>query len=445
MGNTTRKYQTITLRNFERIPQIQSFLSESERHAIKVVGNVLPFKCNNYVIEELIDWTNIPDDPLFQLTFPQRDMLSDAHFSEMEAALRQNLPKSELKAIADNIRYRLNPHPSGQQKNVPSLDEVELKSIQHKYREILLYFPSKSQTCHAYCTFCFRWPQFVDLDNLKFGGNESDVLARYLKQHPEITDVLITGGDPMVMSASNFEACIDPIINHHVPSLQTIRIGTKSLSYWPYKFLTDKDADDMLRVFEKVVKQGYTLAFMAHFNHPQELKTVAVRKAISRILSTGAQIRVQAPIMKHINDDAGLWSEMWKEQVKLGCTPYYSFVARDTGAQDYFAVTLEDAWNIYRKAYRSVSGIARTVKGPIMSADPGKVQILGISEVMGQKVFTLQFVQARNPEWVGQPFFAKYNPDAIWLDDLKPAFGREAFFFEEQQKSTYIKAIQTIE
>ena len=108
------------------------------------------------------------------------------------------------------------------------------------------------------------------------------------------------------------------------------------------------------------------------------------------------------------------------------------FLARDTGAQHYFAITLEKAWNLFREAFQQVSGIARTVRGPSMSASEGKVQILGVTEIMGEKVFSLQFLQGRNPDWVVRPFFAKYDPNAIWLDDLQPAFGQTAFFFEKE-------------
>ena len=121
------------------------------------------------------------------------------------------------------------------------------------------------------------------------------------------------------------------------------------------------------------------------------------------------------------------------EQVKLGMVPYYMFIARDTGAQHYFAVSLEKAWRTYRKAYQSVSGIARTVRGPSMSAAPGKVHVLGINEINGENVFTLQFLQGRNSAWVGKPFFAEYNPKAIWLNDLNPAFGESKFFYEKVQ------------
>ncbi|PHN07890.1 KamA family radical SAM protein [Flavilitoribacter nigricans] len=425
-----RKYRVFTLRNFAKVPQVQQYLTPEQLHDIEVVGNVLPFKVNNYVIDELIDWTNIPHDPIFQLTFPQREMLSAAHYREMEKALSQDLSKAELKLVANKIRYELNPHPDGQQHNVPMLDDTKLTGIQHKYRETVLFFPSNSQTCHAYCTFCFRWPQFVGIDELKFAMKETDLLVEYLRRHPEVTDVLFTGGDPMVMSAKKMRAYIEPLLEADLPNLRTIRIGTKSLAYWPYKFLTDKDADEMIALFEEITERGYHLAFMAHFNNPVELKTEAVRQAIKRIIATGAQIRTQSPVMKHINDRPADWKEMWLEQVKLGCIPYYMFVARDTGAQDYFAVELERIWDIYHKAYQQVSGIARTVRGPSMSTNPGKVQILGINEINNKKVFTLRFIQGRQPSWVNKPFFAKFDPDAIWLDDLEPAFAPE-FFYEQ--------------
>jgi L-lysine 2,3-aminomutase len=171
---------------------------------------------------------------------------------------------------------------------------------------------------------------------------------------------------------------------------------------------------------------------MAHFNHPRALETEAVQNAIANILSTGAQIRSQSPLMKHINDHPFLWSKMWRKQVDLGVIPYYMFIARDTGAQDYFAVTLDNAWKIFRKAYQQVSGVCRTVRGPSMSSEPGKIRIVGVSEINGEKVFVLNFIQGRNPDWTNRPFFAKYDPDAIWISDLKPAFGEEEFFFEEE-------------
>jgi hypothetical protein len=136
-------------------------------------------------------------------------------------------------------------------------------------------------------------------------------------------------------------------------------------------------------------------------------------------------------LLKHINDKAEIWAENWKEQVNLGIIPYYMFIARNTGAQDYFAVSLSRSWQIFRNAYNQVSGICRTVKGPSMSCNPGKVQVVGVSEINGEKVFVLNFLQGRDPAWVGKPFFARYDPDAIWVDDLVPAFDEEKFFWEQ--------------
>jgi len=431
-----KKYKVFTLKNFTKIPQIQENLTKTDIETINVVGNVLPFKANSYVVDELINWDNIPNDPIYQLVFPQKEMLSEAHYKEMEQALQKGYSKGELKLVANKIRYELNPHPAGQKKNVPKLGETSLTGMQHKYRETVLFFPSNSQTCHAYCTFCFRWPQFVGIDELKFAMKETDLLVQYIKEHPEVIDVLFTGGDPLVMTTKKLEAYIKPLIDANLPNLKTIRIGTKALGYWPYRFLTDKDADDLLHLFETVVNSGIHLAFMAHFNHPVEMETMAVKQAIKRIINTGATIRTQSPIMKHINDDASVWAKMWQQQVNLGCIPYYMFIARDTGAQDYFAVELEKAWEIYRNAYQSVSGIARTVRGPSMSAGPGKVQVLGITEIQGEKVFVLRFIQGRDPDWVAKPFFAKYTPSATWLNELEPAFGQKHFFYEED----YIQA-----
>ena len=433
--------KSFTLANFRDIPQIQN-LSEQTQFEMEVVGNVLPFKANNYVIEQLIDWNNIPNDPMYVLTFPQKGMLKPEHFEKMSNTLKNNSDKKEIANVANEIRLQLNPHPAGQMElNVPTLkDGTKLYGMQHKYHETCLFFPSQSQTCHAYCSFCFRWPQFVGMDEMKFAMKEGEQLVQYLTEHPEITDVLFTGGDPMIMKAKMFSKYIETLIDAKLPNLKTIRIGTKSLSYWPYKFLTDEDSEQMLDVFRNVTRNGIHLAFMAHFNHLTELSTNSVKRAIQEVRATGAQIRTQSPLLAHINDDPDMWAKMWEKQVQLGCIPYYMFVVRDTGAQHYFGISLAKAQEIFRNAYKQVSGLGRTVRGPSMSATPGKVQVDGVVTVNGEKVFSLRFLQGRNPEWVQKPFFAKYDENAIWLDDLKPAF-EDKFFFEEELEQKYTSKI----
>ncbi|WP_340114566.1 KamA family radical SAM protein [Maribellus mangrovi] len=423
-------YKPYSLRNFREIPQME-LLTEEQKFEIEVVGTVLPFKTDNYVVDELIEWENFETDPFFILNFPQRDMLDQRDFLKIASLLKKNASKSLIQGEVNKIRLKLNPNPAGQENNVPVFNGKRLNGIQHKYREIMLFFPTQGQTCHAYCTFCFRWPQFA-LNEFKFAMKEADQMVEYLKANPHITDVLFTGGDPAVMKTKFFESYFNALLEADIPNLKNIRIGTKSLAYWPYRYTTDPDADDLLRLFEKVKKHGINIALMAHLNHPGELKTPAVQAAVQRLIGAGVQIRSQSPIMRNINDRSDIWAENWKEQVRQGIIPYYMFVARDTGAQDYFSVSLNRAWQIYRNAYNQVSGICRTVKGPSMSCSPGKVQIVGVSEIKGEKVFVLNFLQGRDPSWVGKPFFAKFDPNAAWFDDLDPAFGESSFFYEQK-------------
>lgn len=425
------RYQPFVLASLDRIAQLER-LPDAHRLAMRSLAHVLPFRTNSYVVDELIDWDDVPNDPIFQLTFPQPGMLDERDLDEV-TSLVQAGASGPLQVVVDRIRRRLNPHPAGQlEHNVPRLDGQPLPGLQHKYRETVLFFPGRGQTCHAYCTYCFRWAQFVGMEDIKFSQRETQTFHEYLRRHTEVSDVLFTGGDPLVMRARHLEGYIEPLLAPGFEHIRQVRLGTKSLAFWPYKFVTDPDADDLLRLFERVVASGRHLALMAHFSHPRELETAIVRRAIERIRGTGAVIRTQAPLVRHVNDSADTWATLWRKQVRLGLIPYYMFVERDTGPKQYFEVPLADAHDIFRRAFRQVSGLARTARGPSMSATPGKVAVLGTQEIHGEKVFVLSFLRGRSRDWVGRPFFAKFDPTATWLDQLRPAFGERRFFFEEE-------------
>ena len=430
------KFQALTARNLDTITDYGNVTGD-DLFAMRVVSAVLPFRTNRYVIEHLIDWDRIPDDPVYQLVFPQKGMLADDDFRRVADLMVREAPKGEIERAVADIRAGLNPHPAGQREfNIPAEEDEVFEGLQHKYRETVLFFPSQGQTCHAYCTFCFRWAQFVGDKELKISSKDAEGLHRYLAAHPNVSDLLVTGGDPMIMKTRVMEGYLRPFIDDPaLEHVQNIRIGTKALTFWPHRFVHDEDADDMLRLLEAVVRAGRHVAIMAHFNHWQELRTNVVREAVRRIRDTGAVIRGQAPLLAHINNDPDVWARMWREQVGLGIIPYYMFVERDTGAKQYFEVPLVRCWEVFRNAVQQVSGLARTVRGPSMSATPGKVEVLGVQEVGGEKVFVLRFLQGRDPDWVGRPFFAKFDPQATWLDGLEPAFGAESFFFEDGLRS----------
>jgi KamA family protein len=373
LAQEPKSFKAYGAANLDQIPQVQH-LGEEQKFAIKVLAKVLPFRVNQYVLDELIDWTNIPNDPIFQLTFPQPGMLEACDFNRIADLLRSDADNFTLHAAVKDIRNRLNPHPGAQKTlNVPTINNIELEGIQHKYRETVLFFPGRGQTCHSYCTFCFRWAQFIGDKELKFSSNESEHLYQYLRIHKDVTDLLITGGDPMVMRASHLRQYLLPILERDFEHVQNIRIGTKSLSFWPYRFINDEDSEDLLDVLRELVRGGKHVAIMTHFNHWRELETPMAIEAIMRLRDTGVVLRSQSPLVKNINDDPNVWSKMWSNQTRIGIVPYYMFVERDTGARNYFEVPLYRTWQIYRDAIKQVSGLSRTVRGPSMSSTPGKV------------------------------------------------------------------------
>ena len=422
------RYRPLTLRALRKSRYWQ-LIPPDLQEGLEVVSLVLPFRVNEYVVRELIDWSRVPEDPIYQMTFLQPEMLDEGAYLRLATLLRQGADREELDSEVKRIQLDLNPHPAGQlTDNVPTLEGRRLTGLQHKYRETVLFFPAPGQVCHAYCTYCFRWAQFVGLPEMRFQARDVQDLLSYLRLHPEVTDVIFSGGDPMVMDTAVLRRYIEPLLDSSLEHLQTIRIGTKAPAYWPQRFVSDGDADDLLRLFEEITESGRHLALMAHYSHPTELEPEIARQAAARIRSAGAEIRMQAPLMRRVNDRSDTWAQLWRTGVRLGMIPYYMFVARDTGPRNYFEVPLARAYQIFRRlAYSQVSGIARTVRGPSMSAYPGKVRVLGVTSIAGQRCFVLDLLQARNPRWVRRPFFARYDPKATWLDDLEPAFESEGF------------------
>ncbi|ACY18634.1 KamA family radical SAM protein [Haliangium ochraceum] len=418
-SDQARKFRVITSKHLGQLDHL-SFLSTETRQQLKAVASVFPFRVNEYVVNHLIDWSKVPDDPMFQLTFPQPGMLTDDDMAHMLDLIRRDEPEETITRAAQRIQMRLNPHPAGQMAlNVPRVNGKVVRGVQHKYRETVLFFPSQGQTCHSYCTYCFRWAQFISNDELKFAAQEVEPLLAYLKEHPGISDVLFTGGDPMVMKTPVLRRYIEPLLAADLPHVSTIRIGTKAPVYWPYRFTDGNDADELLRLFEEIVARGKHLAVLVHFSHYREVEAPEVQTALARIRATGAVIRCQAPLIRHVNDTPEVWTRMWHSQVKQGAIPYYMFVERDTGPNEYFKVPLHRALDIFQAARKQLSGLSRTVRGPVMSCTPGKVLVNGTVDLGGRLAFVLKFLQARDPAHIDEIFFAKYDEQAAWFDELE--------------------------
>src|SRR5215467_6830833 len=258
-----RRFRAYSAKHLDELTA-RAGLCAAERLAIRAVATVLPFRTNDYVVESLIDWSAAPDDPIYRLVFPQADMLPPEDVAPIAALLANGAPEREIQAAAHAVRMRLNPHPAGQVAlNIPEHEDEPLPGVQHKYPETVLVFPKQGQTCHAYCTYCFRWAQFVGEPDLRMATDDMGRVVEYLGDHPEVTSILFTGGDPMIMGTGVLGRYVEPLLRPELEHIESIRIGTKSLSYWPQRFVSDPDADDALRLFEQVSATGKTVALMA--------------------------------------------------------------------------------------------------------------------------------------------------------------------------------------
>ena len=173
-----------TERNIDMIEQFRQ-LPKPMQFEIRVVASVMPFRVNEYVVNELIDWNNVPADPVFRLMFPQKEMLREGDFNLMASLFEAGESREVIKKAAHEIQMGMNPHPAGQlAMNAPMVDGKPVQGMQHKYRETALYFPSQGQTCHSYCTFCFRWAQFIGDTGAENGCHRRQHHARLLERAP---------------------------------------------------------------------------------------------------------------------------------------------------------------------------------------------------------------------------------------------------------------------
>ena len=156
--NAKPKYRAYTAKNINTIPQFKMLTSEQST-AIRAVSKVLPFRVNNYVVEELIDWTNIPMDPIFQLTFPQEGMLPARDFARIHELEQREAPGEEVDQAVAEIRTRMNPHPAGQmEQNVPVMDGHPQRGMQHKYGKRSFSFPARVRPATPIALIVFDGP-----------------------------------------------------------------------------------------------------------------------------------------------------------------------------------------------------------------------------------------------------------------------------------------------
>ena len=355
------------LTKLAQIPQ----LSEAERSDLEKVNEQFVFRTNDYY-QSLIDW-NDPDDPIRRIVMPDIQELDD--WGQLDASNEEKYTK--------------------------------VKGLEHKYTSTALLLVN--EVCAAYCRFCFRKRLFMD-ENDEVTKDISEGL-KYIREHKEITNVLLTGGDPMIMSTSKLEPIIKQI--REIDHVKIIRIGTKIPAFNPHKIVNDPSLHEMIKTYSKDEKKIY---IMAHFNHPRELTEIAV-KGLNMLMQSGAIVVNQTPLIKGVNDDPDVLAELFNRLSFIGVPPYYVFLCRPTLGNEPFAIPVEDGYEIFEKARNKCSGLAKRAR-LVMSHETGKVEMVGMSD--GQVFF--KYNRSANVENNGKFLVFESNPDAYWFDDYEEAF-----------------------
>ena len=367
------------LTKLEQIPQ----LSESEREEMQQVNDKFVFRTNDYY-QSLIDWDD-PNDPIKRIIMPDVEELNE--WGELDASNEEKYTK--------------------------------VHGLEHKYTSTALLLVN--EVCAAYCRFCFRKRLFM---------NENDEVTKdisqgleYIKNNKEINNVLLTGGDPLILSTSKLEPIIQQL--REIDHVKIIRIGTKVPAFNPFRIINDPSLLEMFRKYSTAQKKIY---IMAHFNHPRELTSQAI-EGLNALMDSGVTLVNQTPMVKGVNDDPDVLAELFSKLSFIGVPPYYVFLCRPTLGNEAYSVPVEKGYEIFEKSRIRCSGLAKRAR-LVMSHKSGKIEVVGMTD---DQIF-FKYARAANSEDNAR-FLAFYrNPDANWFDDYEEA-NEEFSLFSSKETS----------
>jgi len=354
------------IHDVDRIPDIP----EHERQMLRKTAGMYVFRANDYYLE-LIDWED-PNDPIRQLIIPRPQELND--WGRLDASNEASVTVGH--------------------------------GVQHKYEDTVLLLCN--EVCGAYCRYCFRKRLFMH-------GNAEvckDVSAgiQYVTEHPEVTNVLLTGGDPLIMSTRRLREIITQL--RAIPHVRIIRIGSKIPAFNPFRILNDSELQDLLRTHSTAERRIY---LVAHFDHPREL-TPEAAAGLAKYIECGVICVNQCPLIKGINDDPRVLSDLYRKLSWMGCVPYYLFQGRPTAGNEPYEVPIVRGWHIFQEALTRGSGLARRPRF-VMSHETGKIEIVGVDD----RHIYMRYHRAKSPQNRGKFMIFQRDDEAYWLDQLKPA------------------------
>jgi len=341
-------------------------LSSAEKAELKQVTDEFAFRSSDYYLS-LIDW-NDPDDPIRKLIIPNLQELDEWG--------------------------RLDPSNEKTYCVMPGLE--------HKYPSTALLLVSN--VCDGICRYCFRKRVFINPQNEYL--RDLPAAIKYIKQHQEITNVLLTGGDPFVLKPSKLENIIRELRN--IKHVSIIRIGTKIPAFNPSRIVEDPALPEIIKKYSTEQKRIY---IMTHFIHPRELTDLAV-KAVGLLQKAGAMIANQMPLIRGVNDNPEVMAELLAKLSFIGAVPYYIFQCRPALGNKAYTVPIEEGYEIVEQAKALVSGLAKRVRF-VMSHSTGKIEIVGRTE----EYVYFKYHRAAEDADSGRFLAFVSNPGAYWLDD----------------------------
>jgi lysine 2,3-aminomutase len=357
--------ETERVRYVTRLDQVPQ-LSSAEVEELAPVAERYAFRANTYYLG-LIDWSD-PDDPIRRIAIPSRRELVD--WGRLDAS--------------NEYLY------------------VKTPGLEHKYEFTALLLVN--DVCGGFCRFCFRKRLFMD-DSEETSRDVSEGLT-YIREHPEINNVLLTGGDPLMLSTKRLDLILSQL--RQIDHVKIIRIGTKMVAFNPFRVLNDPSLLEVLKRHSLIDRRIY---LMVQFNHPRELTQEAVQ-AISLIHDAGVITANQTPMLEGVNDEPGVLGELFNKLSYVGVAPYYVFIGRPTRGNRHFLVPIERALEIFEQSRMNCSGLAKRAR-LVMSHSTGKIEVLGRTR---DHVY-MRYHRAAEPDQKGRFLVLRSKPEALWFDD----------------------------
>ncbi|MFQ5329634.1 MAG: KamA family radical SAM protein [Thermodesulfobacteriota bacterium] len=371
----SKYWQEELTKNVTTVDEIASYLplSDEEINKLNRVVKKHPMSIPHYYLS-LID-PDDPADPIRRLAIPDVEEL-----------------------VVDGSMGGTTTDPYGDDKHDKG------NGILHKYPYSVLVVAT--DYCSMYCRHCFR-KRMVGLPNNQTLENFQNA-AKYIADHKEVTNVIISGGDPLMLPTFVLKDMLDTLRN--IDHINYIRIGTRTPVVFPMRLL-----DDELLSCLKEVNREKTLYVPTHFNHYKEITPVS-KDAVMALREAGITVNNQAVLLRGVNDTPDDLEKLMNGLVRIGVNPYYLYQCMPVSrVRHHFQVPLKEGIRIVKIAKSRLDGYAKRFKF-IMGHDTGKIEICGS---YGNKLIMNQIhSRAEHSEEVSRMLVRELTDNGGWLDDL---------------------------